>query len=141
MVLLPIPPLPKKKHAPSGIHGQGDLAGELQVKELAPDRHVQLVKRVLQDVIGIQAVYPGFPDKEKQTNSSVGLGKERRKAKRHQKSTHRFKNLSTPWLLHSATAKNFIPVGVWKLCKSKVSASSSSMPLQPGTGDSWDDIA
>ena len=34
-----------------------------------------------------------------------------------------------------------MPVRDWKQCRSKVSASSSSMPVQAGAGDSWDAMA
>lgn len=34
-----------------------------------------------------------------------------------------------------------VPVAVWKQCRSNVSASSSSIPVQPVTGESWLEMA
>ena len=43
---------------------------------------------------------------------------------------------STSGVAGSVTMIILVPVSVWKQCRSKVSALSSSMPVQPSTGDS-----
>lgn len=49
--------------------------------------------------------------------------------------------LATSGVWGSVMARNLTPVRAWKQCKSKVSACSSSMPKQLGTGESCVEMA
>lgn len=52
-----------------------------------------------------------------------------------------FSKRSTSGVPGSTTMIILVPVSVWKQCRSKVSAFSSSMPVQPSTGDNCVAIA
>ena len=48
---------------------------------------------------------------------------------------------STSGVSGLTTMRNLVPVSVWKQCRLKLSAYSTSMPVQPGAGDSCPAIA
>ena len=120
---------------------------QIQIKQLTSDWHLDLVEGVLQNIVSVEIIHPAHVQSDqllvRETDSAPVLCTQlMQTAIMLQCEAYvDLRKSSTSGVPGSTTSRNFVPVSVWKQCKSNVSAINSSIPEQPGTGDNCDAIA